>query len=189
MLKKIILLVAVVFVILNGSALAADKIYEVPEGACTITLPENYIVTSVERRPEPNDELEVKLSQLSVSDPADKSVNFHIMVESSKLTQELPNLDYKPGDVMKNYFIETLENGGWKEPVVMETLQNGNIYFIKFSSYIADSAGQKYDGQIYMTLKDGKILYLMIMSKERPLKQTEKALLTAIVGGLDFAKK
>ena len=66
---------------------------------------------------------------------------------------------YRPGGVMKDYFAENLQNSGWQEPVVSGELQNGKMYFIKFSSYIADSVGQKYDGQIYATLKNGNLIY------------------------------
>ena len=108
------------------------------------------------------------------------------MVESSKLTKELPDLNYRPGGVMKDYFAENLQNSGWQEPVVAGELQNGKMYFIKFSSYIADSLGQKYDGQIYATLKNGNLIYLMIMSKERALTADEKTFLETTVKNLQF---
>lgn len=186
MLKKILLIASVFSIFCVSGALAADKTYEVPGGDCKISLPENYLVRTVERKPEINNEMEVKVFQLSVSDPADKSMDLHVIVESSKLTKELPDLDYKPGEVMKNYFVENLESSGWKEPSVIDTLQNGKVHFIKFSSYIADSIGQKYDGQIYATVKDGQLLYLMLMSKERALKAEEKAMLDKTVAGLEF---
>ena len=108
-------------------------------------------------------------------------MTMHVMVESSKLTKELPDLNYRPGGVMKDYFAENLQNSGWQEPVVAGELQNGKMYFIKFSSYIADSVGQKYDGQIYATLKNGNLIYLMIMSKERALTADEKTFLETTV--------
>ena len=120
--------------------------------SCTVSLPEQYAVTVVERPTDPNDELGVQVAQLSISDPVNKSMTMHVMVESSKLTKELPDLNYRPGGVMKDYFAENLQNSGWQEPVVSGELQNGKMYFIKFSSYIADSVGQKYDGQIYACL-------------------------------------
>lgn len=186
MLRKILLVMSMMFILSAGAAAAADKTYEVPEGNCTISLPDNYAVTVVERPTDPNDELGVQVAQLSVSDPADKSLAMHVMVESSKLTKELPDLNYKPGGVMKDYFAENLQNSGWQEPVVTGEQQNENMYFIKFSSYIADSVGQKYDGQIYATLKNGKLIYLMLMSKERALKSEEKALLKDTVAKLYF---
>ena len=48
---------------------------------------------------------------------------------------------------MKAILRKICKNSGWQEPVVSGELQNGKMYFIKFSSYIADSVGQKYDGQ------------------------------------------
>ena len=74
---------------------------------------------------------------------------------------------------MKDYFAENLQNSGWQEPVVAGELQNGKMYFIKFSSYIADSVGQKYDGQIYATLKNGNLIYLMIINKRFRTLSTE----------------
>ena len=147
----------------------------------TVSLPEQYAVTVVERPTDPNDELGVQVAQLSISDPVNKSMTMHVMVESSKLTKELPDLNYRPGGVMKDYFAENLQNSGWQEPVVSGELQNGKMYFIKFSSYIADSVGQKYDGQIYATLKNGNLIYLMIMSKERALTADEKTFLETTV--------
>lgn len=186
MLKKILLLLSLLSVVAASSAAAADKIYDVPEMNCTVSWPENYTVAPVERPTDQNDELGVKVAQLAVSDPADPTLAIHIMVESSKLTQELPDLDYKPGAVMKDYFTEMLQNSGWQEPVVLDTLANGEMYFIKFGSYITDSAGHKYDGEIYATVNGGKLLYLMLMSKERALKPEEKTLLQNAVGQLHF---
>lgn len=157
-----------------------------PDGGCTVSLPEQYAVTVVERPTDPNDELGVQVAQLSISDPVNKSMTMHVMVESSKLTKELPDLNYRPGGVMKDYFAENLQNSGWQEPVVSGELQNGKMYFIKFSSYIADSVGQKYDGQIYATLKNGNLIYLMIMSKERALTADEKTFLETTVKNLQF---
>ena len=71
---------------------------------CTVSLPEQYAVTVVERPTDPNDELGVQVAQLSISDPVNKSMTMHVMVESSKLTKELPDLNYRPGGVMKDYF-------------------------------------------------------------------------------------
>ena len=169
MLRKILLLMSLVFILSIGVACAAERTYEVTDGGCIVSLPEQYAVTVVERPTDPNDELGVQVAQLSISDPVNKSMTMHVMVESSKLTKELPDLNYRPGGVMKDYFAENLQNSGWQEPVVAGELQNGKMYFIKFSSYIADSVGQKYDGQIYATLKNGNLIYLMIMSKERAL--------------------
>ena len=39
-------------------------------------------------------------------------MTMHVMVESSKLTKELPDLNYRPGGVMKDYFAENLQNSG-----------------------------------------------------------------------------
>lgn len=184
--RKILLLMSLIFIFSVGTAAAADKTYEVPNGNCTVSLPENYVVTTVDRKADPNDELGISLTQLSVNDPADKTLTMHIMVESNKLTKELPSLDYKPGEVMKNYFTETLQDSGWQEPTVTGELPNGKMYFIKFGTYIADSAGQKYDGVIYATTKDGSLLYLMLMSKERALTPAEKAFLETTVQKLQF---
>lgn len=186
MLRKVLVMFCLAIVCMANVALAADKTYNTPSNEVTITLPEQYIVTPVERNSNSNDELNIKVSQLSISDPSDKTFSMHLMVESNKLTVELPNLDYKPGDVMKNYFIDALEGDHWKEPSVIGTLQNGSFHFLKFSTYIADSIGQKYDGQIYATLKDGKLIYLMAMSRERPLSVTEKNILEQVVSTLVF---
>ena len=166
MLRKILLVMNLIFILSMGVVCAAERTYEVTDGGCIVSLPEQYAVTVVERPTDPNDELGVQVAQLSISDPVNKSMTMHVMVESSKLTKELPDLNYRPGGVMKDYFAENLQNSGWQEPVVAGELQNGKMYFIKFSSYIADSVGQKYDGQIYATLKNGNLIYLMIMSKE-----------------------
>jgi len=163
MLRKILLLMSLIFILSIGVACAAERTYEVPDGGCIVSLPEQYAVTVVERPTDPNDELGVQVAQLSISDPVNKSMTMHVMVESSKLTKELPDLNYRPGGVMKDYFAENLQNSGWQEPVVAGELQNGKMYFIKFSSYIADSVGQKYDGQIYATLKNGNLIYLMFL--------------------------
>ena len=152
MLRKILLVMSLIFILSIGVACAAERTYEVTDGGCIVSLPEQYAVTVVERPTDPNDELGVQVAQLSISDPVNKSMTMHVMVESSKLTKELPDLNYRPGGVMKDYFAENLQNSGWQEPVVAGELQNGKIYFIKFSSYIADSVGQKYDGQIYACL-------------------------------------
>ena len=181
MLRKILLSMSLIFIFSIGVACAAERTYEVTDGGCTVSLPEQYAVTVVERPTDPNDELGVQVAQLSISDPVN-----NVMVESSKLTKELPDLNYRPGGVMKDYFAENLQNSGWQEPVVAGELQNGKMYFIKFSSYIADSVGQKYDGQIYATLKNGNLIYLMIMSKERALTADEKTFLETTVKNLQF---
>ncbi len=186
MLRKILLSMSLIFIFSIGVACAAERTYEVTDGGCTVSLPEQYAVTVVERPTDPNDELGVQVAQLSISDPVNKSMTMHVMVESSKLTKELPDLNYRPGGVMKDYFAENLQNSGWQEPVVAGELQNGKMYFIKFSSYIADSVGQKYDGQIYATLKNGNLIYLMIMSKERALTADEKTFLETTVKNLQF---
>ena len=179
MLRKILLVMNLIFILSMGVVCAAERTYEVTDG-------EQYAVTVVERPTDPNDELGVQVAQLSISDPVNKSMTMHVMVESSKLTKELPDLNYRPGGVMKDYFAENLQNSGWQEPVVAGELQNGKMYFIKFSSYIADSVGQKYDGQIYATLKNGNLIYLMIMSKERALTADEKTFLETTVKNLQF---
>lgn len=186
MLRKILLLMSLSFILSIGVACAAERTYEVTDGGCIVSLPEQYAVTVVERPTDPNDELGVQVAQLSISDPVNKSMTMHVMVESSKLTKELPDLNYRPGGVMKDYFAENLQNSGWQEPVVAGELQNWKMYFIKFSSYIADSVGQKYDGQIYATLKNGNLIYLMIMSKERALTADEKTFLETTVKNLQF---
>lgn len=186
MLRKILLLMSLSFILSIGVACAAERTYEVTDGGCIVSLPEQYAVTVVERPTDPNDELGVQVAQLSISAPVNKSMTMHVMVESSKLTKELPDLNYRPGGVMKDYFAENLQNSGWQEPVVSGELQNGKMYFIKFSSYIADSVGQKYDGQIYATLKNGNLIYLMIMSKERALTADEKTFLETTVKNLQF---
>lgn len=186
MLRKILLLMSLIFILSIGVACAAERTYEVTDGGCIVSLPEQYAVTVVERPTDPNDELGVQVAQLSISAPVNKSMTMHVMVESSKLTKELPDLNYRPGGVMKDYFAENLQNSGWQEPVVSGELQNGKMYFIKFSSYIADSVGQKYDGQIYATLKNGNLIYLMIMSKERALTADEKTFLETTVKNLQF---
>lgn len=186
MLRKILLLMSLSFILSIGVACAAERTYEVTDGGCIVSLPEQYAVTVVERPTDPNDELGVQVEQLSISDPVNKSMTMHVMVESSKLTKELPDLNYRPGGVMKDYFAENLQNSGWQEPVVSGELQNGKMYFIKFSSYIADSVGQKYDGQIYATLKNGNLIYLMIISKERALTADEKTFLETTVKNLQF---
>ena len=181
MLRKILLLMSLIFILSIGVACAAERTYEVTDGGCIVSLPEQYAVTVVERPTDPNDELGVQVAQLSISDPVNKSMTMHVMVESSKLTKELPDLNYRPGGVMKDYFAENLQNSGWQEPVVAGELQNGKMYFIKFSSYIADSVGQ-----IYATLKNGNLIYLMIMSKERALTADEKIFLETTVKNLQF---
>ena len=186
MLRKILLVMNLIFILSMGVVCAAERTYEVTDGGCIVSLPEQYAVTVVERPTDPNDELGVRVAQLSISDPVNKSMTMHVMVESSKLTKELPDLNYRPGGVMKDYFAENLQNSGWQEPVVAGELQNGKMYFIKFSSYIADSVGQKYDGQIYATLKNGNLIYLMIMSKERALTADEKTFLETTVKNLQF---
>lgn len=188
MLRKILLSVTMIFIFSFGAAAAAEKIHEIPDMNCTVTIPDNYVVNTVERKAAPDDELGVKEAQLTITDPVDKTFAIHIMVESSKLTKELPDLDYKPGEVMKNYFTEMLQNSGWQEPAVLGSLESGQVHFIKFSSYIADSAGQKYDGEIYATAKNGQLLYLMLMSKERALKPEERIVLAKMAGSLQFAQ-
>lgn len=117
MLRKILMLVMIMVMTSMGAASAAEKTYTIPDGGCSVSLPENYLVVPVERPVALGDELGVKVSQLSASDPADKSLALHIMVESSKLTQELPDLDYTPGAVMRDYFTENLQNAvGWNLP-------------------------------------------------------------------------
>ena len=181
MLRKILLVMNLIFILSMGVVCAAERTYEVTDGGCIVSLPEQYAVTVVERPTDPNDELGVQVAQLSISDPVNKSMTMHVMVESSKLTKELPDLNYRPGGVMKDYFAENLQNSGWQEPVVAGELQNGKMYFIKFSSYIADSVGQ-----IYATLKNGNLIYLMIMSKERALTADEKTFLETTVKNLQF---
>ena len=181
MLRKILLVMNLIFILSMGVVCAAERTYEVTDGGCIVSLPEQYAVTVVERPTDPNDELGVQVAQLSISDPVNKSMTMHVMVESSKLTKELPDLNYRPGGVMKDYFAENLQNSGWQEPVVAGELQNGKMYFIKFSS-----VGQKYDGQIYATLKNGNLIYLMIMSKERALTADEKTFLETTVKNLQF---
>ncbi len=188
MLRKILMLVMIMVMTSMGAASAAEKTYTIPDGGCSVSLPENYLVVPVERPVALGDELGVKVSQLSASDPADKSLALHIMVESSKLTQELPDLDYTPGAVMRDYFTENLQNSGWLEPAVTGSMANGKIHFVKFRAYIADSAGQKYDGEIYATVKGGKLFYLMLMSRERALKPEERELLAQAVSTLQFAE-
>lgn len=189
MLRKILMLVMIMVMISMGVvASAAEKTYTIPDGGCSVSLPENYLVVPVERTVIPGDELGVKVSQLSASDPSDKSLALHIMVESSKLTQELPDLDYTPGGVMCDYFTENLQNSGWLEPAVTGSMANGKINFVKFRAYITDRAGQKYDGEIYATVKGGKLFYLMLMSRERALKPEERELLARAVSTLQFAE-
>ena len=128
MLRKILLVMNLIFILSMGVVCAAERTYEVPDGGCTVSLPEQYAVTVVERPTDPNDELGVQVAQLSISDPVNKSMTMHVMVESSKLTKELPDLNYRPGGVMKDYFAENLQNSGWQEPVVSGELQNGKMY-------------------------------------------------------------
>lgn len=112
MLRKILLLMSLIFILSIGVACAAERTYEVTDGGCIVSLPEQYAVTVVERPTDPNDELGVQVAQLSISDPVNKSMTMHVMVESSKLTKELPDLNYRPGGVMKDYFAENLQNSG-----------------------------------------------------------------------------
>ena len=127
MLRKILLLMSLIFILSIGVACAAERTYEVTDGGCIVSLPEQYVVTVVERPTDPNDELGVQVAQLSISDPVNKSMTMHVMVESSKLTKELLDLNYRPGGVMKDYFAENLQNSGWQEPVVAGELQNGKM--------------------------------------------------------------
>ena len=89
MLRKILLLMSLIFILSIGVACAAERTYEVTDGGCIVSLPEQYAVTVVERPTDPNDELGVQVAQLSISDPVNKSMTMHVMVESSKLTKEL----------------------------------------------------------------------------------------------------
>jgi hypothetical protein len=92
MLRKILLLMSLVFILSIGVACAAERTYEVTDGGCIVSLPEQYAVTVVERPTDPNDELGVQVAQLSISDPVNKSMTMHVMVESIKCNYLLPSL-------------------------------------------------------------------------------------------------
>lgn len=66
MLRKILLVMNLIFILSMGVVCAAERTYEVPDGGCTVSLPEQYAVTVVERPTDPNDELGVQVAQLSI---------------------------------------------------------------------------------------------------------------------------
>ena len=49
MLRKILLVMNLIFILSMGVVCAAERTYEVPDGGCTVSLPEQYAVTVVER--------------------------------------------------------------------------------------------------------------------------------------------
>lgn len=51
MLRKILLVMNLIFILSMGVVCAAERTYEVPDGGCTVSLPEQYAVTVVEGRP------------------------------------------------------------------------------------------------------------------------------------------
>ena len=89
MLRKILLVMNLIFILSMGVVCAAERTYEETDGGCIVSLPEQYAVTVVERPTDPNDELGVQVAQLSISDPVNKSMTMHVMVESSKLTKRI----------------------------------------------------------------------------------------------------
>ena len=60
MLRKILLVMNLIFILSMGVVCAAERTYEVPDGGCTVSLPEQYAVTVVERPTDPNDEPQVR---------------------------------------------------------------------------------------------------------------------------------
>lgn len=56
MLRKILLSMSLIFIFSIGVACAAERTYEVTDGGCTVSLPEQYAVTVVERPTDPNED-------------------------------------------------------------------------------------------------------------------------------------